>query len=108
MLKSRRFVLLAGLVGLAAVVSLLFLYRYLILDALMVQETRSNEALTHTFANSLWPAYAEFLGTAGRLEAEQIRARPETQRLRSARNQGSGLGASWQGRSIQRVGIPPR
>jgi diguanylate cyclase (GGDEF)-like protein len=62
---------------LAVVVALSWFYRRLAFDALMDSETRSNVALTRTFANSIWPRYAEFVRHASGLAPEELRVRHE-------------------------------
>jgi diguanylate cyclase (GGDEF)-like protein len=62
---------------LAVVVALSWFYRRLAFDALMDSETRSNVALTRTFANSIWPRYAEFVRHASHLAPEELRVRHE-------------------------------
>jgi diguanylate cyclase (GGDEF)-like protein len=67
-------------VGLVAVVvvivALSWFHRRLAFDAFIENETRSSVALTRTFANSIWPRYAEFVREAGRTARPDLRAHP--------------------------------
>jgi diguanylate cyclase (GGDEF)-like protein len=63
---------LAGLLLLVGALSLL--YRGLVFDSLVEGETRSNVALTKSFANAIWPAHAHFVGRAGTLPGAELAA----------------------------------
>ncbi len=76
----------------AAVIALSLLYRQLVFDSLIEGETRSNVALTRSFANSIWPDHAEFILRASRVPPEELASRPEIQRIdRDLRSMMSGL-----------------
>jgi len=81
--KVFRYSSLVGLIAVIAVtVALSWFYRRLAFDALVETETRANVALTKAFANSIWPAYAGFVGQAGRIPAAELPQRDEIPRLR--------------------------
>ncbi len=82
MLRSHRYVLITGLVGLLAVAALLVLYRHVAFTSLVAHEERSNAALTQVFANSVWPGYADFTAEAGHLGPAVLAQRSEIERLR--------------------------
>ncbi len=82
--KLQRFLSVASLLGVAAVIiGLLLFNRHLAFDALMEHETRSNVALTRAFANTHWPQYAAFVANAHALDRAQLPLRPEVARLRA-------------------------
>lgn len=84
MLKLLRYSLLLGLGALVlAAAALTLLFRGMLLDSLVEGETRSNVALTRTFANAIWPDYAEFVRGASGLAADEIVRRPEIRALDS-------------------------
>ncbi|MFC1664894.1 putative bifunctional diguanylate cyclase/phosphodiesterase [Pseudomonadota bacterium] len=66
MLKSNRYIALSIIVGLLTVVVLIMLYRHLSYTALLKHETLSNVTLTQTFANSIWPRYAQSVSNAAK------------------------------------------
>ena len=84
---------IAGLLMIgAAVVALSLLYRQLVFDSLIEGETRSNVALTRSFANSIWPDHAEFILRASKVPPGELASRPEIQRIdRDLRSMMSGL-----------------
>ncbi|MGH8697665.1 MAG: diguanylate cyclase domain-containing protein, partial [Burkholderiales bacterium] len=78
MSKLFRYSSFVGLVAVVGViVALSWFHRRLAFDALVESETRSNVALTRTFANSIWPRYAGFVRGAGLLPPHDLRARAE-------------------------------
>jgi diguanylate cyclase (GGDEF)-like protein len=80
--KLFRYSSFVGLVAvIAVIVALSWFYRRLAFDALVENETRSNVALTTTFANSLWPSYADFVRDAGALPREKLSTRAEQEFL---------------------------
>ncbi len=81
MLRSHRYVLITGLVGLLCVAALLVLYRHVAFRALIEHEEHANAALTQVFANSVWPRYAQFTASAGRGEPGALPGRPEIGQL---------------------------
>lgn len=79
-----RYFALTSLVGVLLVLALLvYFYRAFATEALEQHETRDNVAITRIFASTLWPKYAEYLKTAGKQNAEQMRNHPEVARLRA-------------------------
>ncbi|HKA38196.1 MAG TPA: EAL domain-containing protein [Burkholderiales bacterium] len=73
------------ILGLAAVVAIVvalsFLYRDLVFESLVQEETRSNVALTKAFANSIWPRHAEFIKQAHEVAEGQLGTREEIQQI---------------------------
>ena len=65
-------------------VSLVTFYRRLAVKELIEIGESKNAALTQTFSNVIWPEFSNFLGTTSDLSADDIRAHPETTRLRQA------------------------
>jgi hypothetical protein len=65
-------------------VSLLSFYRQIAVNSLLEIGESKNAALTQTFSNVIWPEFSSFLGSASDLSADEIRAHPETARLRQA------------------------
>ena len=65
-------------------VSLVTFYRRVAVNDLMDIGESKNVALTQTFSNVIWPEFAPFLSSASDLSADDIRAHPETARLRQA------------------------
>ncbi len=61
MIKSRRYVLITSVVGLLAVVVLLFIFQRLAFQSLLDHETKSNITLTKVFSNTIWPKYSLFI-----------------------------------------------
>ena len=70
LLRYSQLLALAGLLLLVGALSLL--YRGLVFDSLVEGETRSNVALTKSFANAIWPAHALFVGRAGALPGAEL------------------------------------
>jgi len=58
-------------------------YRHVAVETLIQQETRANRALARSFANNIWPRYAEFLAQARSMPAETLQTRPEIDTLRA-------------------------
>lgn len=75
-----------------------FYRRIAINDLIKIGESK-NVALTQTFSNSIWGEFAPFLSSASDLSAEEIRAHPETARLRQA------ILAQMQGLSVVKIKI---
>lgn len=65
-------------------VSLVTFYRQIAVNELIEIGESKNAALTQTFSNVIWPEFASFLSSASDLNADAIRAHPETARLRQA------------------------
>ncbi|WKZ34197.1 MAG: hypothetical protein QY332_11310 [Anaerolineales bacterium] len=59
-------------------------YRRIAINDLIAIGESKNVALTQTFSNSIWPEFAPFLSSLSGVGAEEIRAHPETARLRQA------------------------
>jgi diguanylate cyclase (GGDEF)-like protein len=73
---------IAGLVLIGIVViALSFLYRQLVFESLIEGETRSNVAVTRSFANSIWPNHAAFISRASEVPAGELASRPEIRRI---------------------------
>lgn len=79
-----RYFALTSLVGVLIVMALLvYFYRAFATAALEQRETHNNITITRIFASTLWPQYAQYLKTAGKQNAEQMRTHPEVARLRA-------------------------
>jgi hypothetical protein len=65
-------------------VSLVTFYRQIAVNELIEIGGSKNAAITQSFSNVIWPEFEEFLGSASSLSADEIRAHPETARLRQA------------------------
>jgi hypothetical protein len=65
-------------------VSLVFFYRQIAVSELLVIGESKNVAITQAFSNVIWPEFGPFLTSASALSADEIRAHPETARLRQA------------------------
>jgi hypothetical protein len=80
-------------------VSLVFFYRQIAIGELLVIGESKNVAITQAFSNVIWPEFGPFLTSASALSADEIRAHPETARLRQA------IAAQTNGLSIIKVKI---
>lgn len=65
-------------------VSLVIFYRQVAVSELIEIGESKNAAITQSFSNVLWPEFESFLISAGDLNPDEIRAHPETARLRQA------------------------
>ena len=65
-------------------VSLVTFYRQVAVNELIEIGESKNAALTQTFSNVIWPEFEAFLLSSADLSADEIRAHPETARLREA------------------------
>ena len=73
---------IAGLATILIVVfALSLLYRQLVFDSLVEEETRSNVALTKAFANSIWPRHSAFIQRAALVPAGELASRKEIRAL---------------------------
>ena len=73
---------IAGLATILLVVAALsLLYRQLVFDSLVEEETRSNVALTKAFANSIYPRHAAFIQRAATVPAGELALREEIRSL---------------------------
>src|SRR4051794_21640763 len=70
LLRASQLLALAAI--LAVVAALALLYRGLVLESLIENETRSNIALTRAFINATWPAHAGFIARAGSLPPKDL------------------------------------
>ncbi len=70
------FILMAALLG--------GFYGWLARSHLATLGEKNNVALTQAFANAVWPQFAPFLTASAHLSAEELRAHPESARLRRA------------------------
>jgi len=77
MLKSNRYIIISIIVGLVAVTALIVLYRQISYSSLVKHETLSNVTLAQTFANSIWPHYAQSM-----MGASTSSSKTETTNLR--------------------------
>ena len=73
---TRYFVLCGSIVLVAAAAILTHLNRTILSNQLETMAQRNNVALSHAFANSLWPLYVGFLESAGDLSPDEIRNHP--------------------------------
>lgn len=65
-------------------VSLVTFYRQIAVNELIEIGESKNAAITQSFSNVIWPEFESFLGSASELSPDEIRAHPETARLRQA------------------------
>lgn len=68
---------------LVAILLVTFYRQIAINDLIKVGESK-NAAITQSFSNVIWPDFKSFLSSASSLSPEEIRAHPETARLRQA------------------------
>lgn len=80
LLRYFSFASLAAFVLIA--VSLVLFYRQIAIGELLVIGESKNVAITRAFSNVIWPEFGPFLTSASALSADEIRAHPETARLR--------------------------
>ncbi len=81
MFKSHRYGLMTSIVGIAAVIVLLFVYRNLAWHGLIDHEIKAHTTLTQVFSNSIWPTYAAFLLDAARFPKAKLQQHEVTSRL---------------------------
>jgi hypothetical protein len=80
-----RYFTITSLIAFVAVAVLLVtFYRQLAVNELIEIGESKNAAITQSFSNVIWPEFESFLGSTSGLSAEEIRAHPETARLRQA------------------------
>ena len=80
-----RYFSLVSLIGLFSVMAGLgYYYDRSATDALVDQQTRANAELTTAYANTVWPEYSDFVGSAGQFTTEELVERTEIQQLREA------------------------
>ena len=78
-----RYFTITSLVALVLVaVSLVTFYRQAAVNDLTGIGESKNVALTQIFSNATWPEFTSFLGSVSGQSAEEMRANPETERLR--------------------------
>ncbi|WP_455222049.1 putative bifunctional diguanylate cyclase/phosphodiesterase [Kaarinaea lacus] len=78
-----RYFSISSLVGIVIVVAVLsFFYRHIATNTLIDHETRANLALTTAFANSIWPAYKDFVMSQGAVDRDTLLSKLELQALR--------------------------
>jgi len=63
---------------------LVMFYRQIAVSELIEIGESKNAAITQSFSNVIWPEYESFLKSASELDAETIRAHPDTARLRQS------------------------
>jgi len=78
------FLVLGGIVVLLGTFALTYVHRSVSKDQFTSLVEQSNEALTQTFANAVWPKFHWFLLGASRRNPENVRLDPTTEVLRSA------------------------
>jgi diguanylate cyclase (GGDEF)-like protein len=82
MFQLTRVYSIASFLGIVLVaVALSMLYRTTSVRALIEHETRSNESITQTLSNALWPQYAEFVARTESIPVQALAAQPEIKRL---------------------------
>jgi hypothetical protein len=80
-----RYFTITSLIAFVAVAVLLVtFYRQLAVNELVEIGESKNAAITQSFSNVIWPEFESFLGSTSGLSADEIRAHPETARLRQA------------------------
>ena len=85
MFRLLRYFSITSLIAFLIVTGLLgSFYRKTALRDLIEFEENKNVALTQAFSNSLWPQFAPFVTSVSGLRGEELRALPETARLRQA------------------------
>ena len=85
MFKLLRYFSVTSLIAFVVVTALLaVLYGRAARNDLVEIEESKNVALTQAFANSLWPKFAPFVTSGSGLSGDELRAHPETHRLRQA------------------------
>ncbi len=85
MFRLVTFFSIASLVAFAGLTFVLndFYRREAVADLVRAGESK-NVALTQAFANSLWPDFAPFVGSASRMTRDELRSDPEVEKLREA------------------------
>ncbi len=84
MFKLSRYFAIASFLAIGAVITALSLYyRNNTTDALMAHQTRSNVSLAKTFANTVWPRYADFVRSASNIPKAELPQREEIVALRA-------------------------
>lgn len=82
MFRLSRHYSVASLVGTAAIVVALSLFlRHLAEQTLLSHQTRANEDLTRSYANSIWHEFDNFVVTSEAWTADELRQRPELEVL---------------------------
>ncbi len=83
MFNLRRYFSLTCAAALVVVtVVLLILYRQNALDELVESAEGQNVTLARSFANILWPHFADYVTSVSEVDGDTLRARPETRELR--------------------------
>ena len=80
----RYFSITSLVVFLVVAVSLVLFYRQIAVSELLAIGESKNAAITQSFSNVIWPDFKSFLNEASALSPDEIRAHPETARLRQA------------------------
>jgi diguanylate cyclase (GGDEF)-like protein len=84
---------LALAILLAVVAALSLFYRGMVFESLVESETRSNVALTKTFANVIWPLHGDFIAGAGNMAPRELAEAEEQQLIKDTLHELSrGLG----------------
>ena len=80
----RHFSFTSGIAILAVTVVMVILYRHNAIDDLVDIGERQNVALARSFANTIWPQFAHYVGSVSGLDGDALRARPETRQIHEA------------------------
>ena len=76
------FIVIAGVA--VATIFLVFFYRQITIREIIELGESRNAALAQAFANSIWPQFATYVTTVADADGNQLRANPETTRIRQA------------------------
>ena len=79
---TKFFALTSGGVIILSGVLLSLWWRQAAIDDLHVMAQRNNAALTQAFSNVVWGRFSDYVSTAGNMDADQLRAHPNTAELR--------------------------
>lgn len=82
MFQLNRYFSIASFIGILLVMLVLSIYlRYLVSQTLIEHQTRSNVDLTISYANSIWPVFAEFVSRSENYSVEELKQRSELKEL---------------------------
>ena len=85
MFKLLRYFSITSAVALLLVtVVLASLYRHLAVQQMIQQGETANVSLTQLLSNTIWPGFAQHLASTPGLANDELRAHPETARVRKA------------------------
>ncbi len=85
MFRLSRYYSIASLIGIAVVIiTLSLISRHLALNTLMEHQSRANIDLSHSFANSIWGEFSNFVNLSLKFSSvDELQKRPELARLQS-------------------------